>query len=229
MSAIIERATGYTQQRVGRPRANPRPLSRPPEEEILVVAARLFAEKGFAATSTREIAEGAGLRQPSLFHYYPKKERILETLLRRVAEWSLSFAEQLHGLDAPASHKLYRLVHFDVRSACASPYPVHAIALMPEARQQSFPAYWAADQRLAEILEQLLQRGIADGELVDTDVALCARGLRTLAGAVATWACGAERDVDELATHVTDRELRGLLRDPQQLGEVRQGGLSLRI
>ncbi|MGD8863565.1 MAG: TetR/AcrR family transcriptional regulator [Myxococcales bacterium] len=229
MSAIIERTTGYTQQRVGRPRANPRPLSRPPEEEILVVAARLFAEKGFAATSTREIAEAAGLRQPSLFHYYPKKERILETLLRRVAEWSLTFAEQLDGLGAPASHKLYRLLHFDVRSACASPYPVHAIALMPEARQQSFPAYWAADQRLTDIVEQLLRHAIADGELIDTDVTLCARSLRTLAGAAATWACSAGRDADELATHLADRELRGLLSDPERLSTVRQGALSLRI
>ncbi len=233
MSAIIERANGQTHgkvPKVGRPRANPRQLERPPEEEILVEAARLFTSKGFSATSTREIAEAAGLRQPSLFHYYPKKERILETLLRRVAEWTLDFAEQLDRVDAPASAKLYRLLYFDVHSACASPHPVHAILLLPEARPPAFPAYWESDRRLTELLRDLVARAISEGDLRATDVDLTARSLRSLAASTATWATDCEgRSPEAIAGHVVGKELRALLEDPDRLDSLRQQALALKI
>jgi AcrR family transcriptional regulator len=230
MSAIIERANGYTHSRVGRPRANPRPLQRPPEEEILVEAARLFAQKGFAATSTREIAEAAGLRQPSLFHYYPKKECILETLLRRVAEWTLDFAEQLEHVDGPSAAKLYRLLYFDVHSACASSHPVHAILLMPEARAPSFPAFAEADERLVAVLSRFIANAIAEGDLRATDVELTARCLRSLAASTAMWASQCEdRSAEAIASHVVGKELRALLDDPGALDRVRQQADNLRI
>ena len=79
---------------MGRPRADRRRRERQPEDEILFVAARLFAEHGFAGTSTRAIAAAAGLRQPSLFHWFANKEAILERLLQRSLAPSLAFAEQ---------------------------------------------------------------------------------------------------------------------------------------
>lgn len=43
-------------------------------ERILRVAVRLFSERGYAATSTREIAEAAGVTKPMLYYYYESKE-----------------------------------------------------------------------------------------------------------------------------------------------------------
>src|ERR1700712_4938826 len=63
---------------VGRPRANPRPLSGSPREEIVAVATRLFGAQGFANTTMAQIAEAAGLRQSSLYYYFRRKELILE-------------------------------------------------------------------------------------------------------------------------------------------------------
>ena len=40
---------------------------------ILDVAARLFMEQGFAATSVREIGERAGVGQSSLYHHVRSK------------------------------------------------------------------------------------------------------------------------------------------------------------
>lgn len=52
-------------RRVGRPRADRlRPASgRPPREELLCAAAELFTVRGYAATTTRTVAERAGMRQ----------------------------------------------------------------------------------------------------------------------------------------------------------------------
>jgi AcrR family transcriptional regulator len=69
---------------VGRPRADPRSSTADPQEEILAAAADLFATVGYTAASTRAIAQAVGLRQASLFHYFPRKEAILDELLDRV-------------------------------------------------------------------------------------------------------------------------------------------------
>jgi len=43
---------------------------------ILVAAAQLFVERGYAGTSMREIAARAGLLAGSVYHYYPAKEKL---------------------------------------------------------------------------------------------------------------------------------------------------------
>jgi AcrR family transcriptional regulator len=50
-------------------------------EHILSVAARLFADKGYDATSMREIAEGAGVAKPTIYYYFQSKEGLLARLL----------------------------------------------------------------------------------------------------------------------------------------------------
>ena len=50
-------------------------------ERILTEASRLFAERGYDGTSTRQIADAVGIRQPSLFHHFASKQAIMEELL----------------------------------------------------------------------------------------------------------------------------------------------------
>ena len=69
--------------RVGRPRATPEAdVTREDsvEDVILSAARNLFRTQGFSATTTREIAAAAGLRQPSMFHYFPNKMAMLEAV-----------------------------------------------------------------------------------------------------------------------------------------------------
>src|SRR5215467_3562652 len=144
------------ERRVGRPRAEPRPLERPPREEILQVAARLFGQRGFAATSTREIAVAAGLRQPSLFHHFPSKEAILEALLDRALADSLAFAEAQLRARGAADVRLYRAIAFDVRHLSGFSLDLAAIALCPEARSPRFARFWAERARLVAAIRGLV-------------------------------------------------------------------------
>lgn len=53
-------------------------------ERIPVVALRLFAEKGYEATSMREIAEHLGITKPALYYHFDSKEAIVRELLREL-------------------------------------------------------------------------------------------------------------------------------------------------
>ena len=59
-------------------------MSRQPgnrHDQILAVAARLFARKGVAATTVREIADEVGILSGSLYHHFDSKEAMVDEIL----------------------------------------------------------------------------------------------------------------------------------------------------
>lgn len=60
-------------------------------EAILVQAARLFAQRGYPATSMNEVAQACGLSKATLYHYYRDKY----TLLVSIAEGHVTRLEAL--------------------------------------------------------------------------------------------------------------------------------------
>ncbi|WP_310963662.1 TetR/AcrR family transcriptional regulator [Nocardioides terrisoli] len=51
-------------------------------DAILEAALRLFAEKGYDATSMREIAEALGISKPALYYHFDSKEDIVRAILQ---------------------------------------------------------------------------------------------------------------------------------------------------
>ncbi len=62
----------------------PSPPRQSRRDEILEIAARLFAERGFDAVSTRVIAQAAGVSQPTLYSHFHSKHALLQEI---VAPW----------------------------------------------------------------------------------------------------------------------------------------------
>jgi AcrR family transcriptional regulator len=50
-------------------------------EKLLETAIRIFAEKGYAGTSVREIVEQAGVSKPVLYYYFKSKEGLFLAIL----------------------------------------------------------------------------------------------------------------------------------------------------
>lgn len=87
------------------PARRPRRSSAEVRELILGAAAKLFAEKGFAATTTREIADLAEVREATMFRIYDSKERLYEeAVLRPFTDFLETFTERWMTTDAPAGH-----------------------------------------------------------------------------------------------------------------------------
>ena len=49
--------------------------------ELLALAARMFAERGFLATTVRDIADAAGILSGSLYHHFDSKESMVDEIL----------------------------------------------------------------------------------------------------------------------------------------------------
>ena len=61
------------------------PVSR--RDELLDLAATMFAERGMRATTVRDIADSAGILSGSLYHHFKSKEQMVEEVLRDFLDW----------------------------------------------------------------------------------------------------------------------------------------------
>ena len=69
--------------------------------KVLRAAVALFLEKGYAKTTTGEIAKAAGIGQSSFFHVFPSKEALLLELVRRMFNGQFDLAGEHSGTDDP--------------------------------------------------------------------------------------------------------------------------------
>ena len=68
-------------------------------QQVLDTAAALFRDKGYAATTMREVAERCGIRAASLYYHFPAKDEILAEVfdygVRRVSDAVRAAVERL--------------------------------------------------------------------------------------------------------------------------------------
>ena len=70
-------------------------------QAILQTATRLFLQKGFAQTSTRDIAREIGITQPALYHHFSDKEVLFLSVM---TEFSRKVHQDINKV--PRKHKL---------------------------------------------------------------------------------------------------------------------------
>lgn len=71
-------------------------------EELLRAAARLFVEKGFEATTTRDIADAVGMRSGSPFYHFRSKQDLLKAAMADGLETGYRRLQAaIEGIDDP--------------------------------------------------------------------------------------------------------------------------------
>jgi AcrR family transcriptional regulator len=130
-----------------RPRGRPRLTSPSPEylarlEQIVDVAAALFSEKGYDASSLEDVAEALDLRKASLYHYVNSKGQLLYLIVDRYLTLGQQRMRELAaGTDDPVE-LLIALV-------------AHQVSVVAE-EQKVFSLYFSARPNLdAEVEKQV--------------------------------------------------------------------------
>ena len=137
--------------------------------EVLDAAATVFADKGYAGASTRDIAELLGVRQASLYYYFPSKEAALAAICELgVRDLIANLQIIIRNRETSASEKLRAAIanHLSpLRSRPAADYirvfVAHRHELPPGPRQ----VIAALGRTYHQLVEQLFVDGIAPGQL----------------------------------------------------------------
>lgn len=196
----------------------------PTRHRILLEASRLFASKGYHGTSTRDIAEAVGIRQPSLFHHYPSKQAIAEAVLAHDLEPSLAHAQQLAAADGSPAVRLFRYVRAEIQRGVASPFDLRGLYFTDVLDEPEFAAWSEKTDAFLAAIRTMVEQGIDDGSFVAVDPeftteAIDALVLQTLR--LRGQGRGDGRHADEAAAFV----LRALLVDPDELSHIRAQAL----
>jgi AcrR family transcriptional regulator len=184
-------------------------------EELLAIAARLFAEKGFRNTTVRDIADAAGILSGSLYHHFDSKESMVDEILS-------TFQEELFGqydailassdLDPLAKLEQAVLVSFEAIDKHRDEVAIYQNDAAYLLTFERFAYLGERNQQSREVWLTLLQNGIDAGVLRDDlDLELTYRFIRdTIWVAVSWYRPGGRRTHTEIATQYLSILLDGI-------------------
>jgi AcrR family transcriptional regulator len=141
-------------------------------ERLLSGATALFASKGYAATTVREIVERAGVTKPVLYYYFRSKEGIYLDLMREPFSEFAALVEEAVLEAGSARDRLFRL--------CLMAYDIFIENL--DAARVMYSIYYGPPQgapfidfdayhrRFQEAVLQVLREGIRDSEFRRVDL-----------------------------------------------------------
>jgi AcrR family transcriptional regulator len=158
-------------------------------DEIIDAAARVFAERGYHGTSTQAIADVLGMRQASLYYYFPSKEAALEEVCARGTDGFVEGAERVLRMDVPPLEKLTLLIASHLAPIDTMPDYVRVFINerrhLPDASRKRVGR---KSRRIERCFEQAIQAGIDDGSIrPGTDARLAMLAVLGMCNAVINW------------------------------------------
>jgi len=134
---------------------------------ILVCAAELFAEKGIAGTTVRDIAGRTGILSGSLYHHFPSKDAIADRIVTLYLDELISQYEGVLAAEHDARAALGGLVMASSRVSRANPH-ASEIYQRETAYLRQLPSrdrIRDATRTIRESWMATLERGVTAGDL----------------------------------------------------------------
>jgi AcrR family transcriptional regulator len=179
---------------------------------LMLSGLRSFAERGFHATTTRDIATGAGMSPAALYVYFPSKVGLLFAISHSGHEQTLAMvtAAIAKGAD-PAARMRCLVAEFVAWHA-----EWHTVARVVQYELDALPAQdfaVVADlrRRTEQLVRDVIAEGVAAGVFDVPDVRTAARAVLSLGIDVARWYLPTSRTTPvELGTQYSALILRML-------------------
>src|SRR6476620_7964965 len=135
--------------------------------ELLDIAAKLFAERGFTNTTVRHIADAAGILSGSLYHHFDSKEAMVDELLDSFQTALWQEYDAIEASDRTPRQKLEDVVRvfFDAIDRNHSEVAIFQNDAAHLATFDRFAYLEERNVRFRELWTWLLREGVAAGEL----------------------------------------------------------------
>ena len=138
---------------------------------IVAAATSLFASKGVDATSMREVAEAAGVREAAIYRHFRGKEEMAQEIFASWYGWYSQQVQEIVERGDSLREKLHALVHVEFEAARAHPqeflYFCENEARFLRGLRRDIP-------RVRQELIKMLRKEQASGEVRGGDAALLA-------------------------------------------------------
>jgi AcrR family transcriptional regulator len=144
------------------------------KQSILDTAETLFAQYGYDPTSTREIAEKAGVNVAMISYYFGSKENLLKAIIERYGAAVLADLKKGYNPADTPEARLKSLIGIYIRYAFSHPEPIviahreKGLSMRPEMQESIHCVY----TEIKEMIESAIQQGQKSGIFRDLDTQL---------------------------------------------------------
>jgi AcrR family transcriptional regulator len=140
-------------------------------ERLLETASHLFAEKGYASTSVREIVARAGVSKPVLYYYFQSKEGLYYAILKWGAEVQKKIIDDVFEASGTVQDRiifLYRRIYEEIQAYQGLYKMIHGLIYGPPqgAPGYDFPIY---HRQMFNAVKRICFEGLSSGEIKKTD------------------------------------------------------------
>jgi AcrR family transcriptional regulator len=187
-------------------------------DELLAVATKLFAARGYHGTRINDVADVVGLNKATVYHYYASKSLILFDIYRKAADKTVAAVHDEPGWSAREAifhftRRLLKNIATNIDGAAVyfqeSPYITEWFT------EEQVAYIRAAEAAVYEHVRDVIDRGIASGEFYECDSHVLALGyIGMTLGAYRWLRPTGRRSAEEIAVEFSTALLRGLIRDP---------------
>ena len=167
---------------------SPPPATR--RDELLGLAATMFAERGLRATTVRDIADAAGILSGSLYHHFASKEEMVDEVLRGFLDWLFARYQEIIDTQPDPMERLKGL--FMASFDAIENHHAEVVIYQDEAKRLSsqprFSYVSELNRRQRKMWVDVLRQGIKQGCFrPDIDVDLVYRFIRDTTWVSVRW------------------------------------------
>ncbi|MFC4059199.1 TetR/AcrR family transcriptional regulator [Planomonospora corallina] len=185
--------------------------------ELLATAAEVFASRGYAATTVREVADAAGMLGGSLYYHFDSKEAMVDEILSTFLTDMWAAYDRVTGSGLGARETFHALITESFRMI--DRYRPAVVIYQNESKHLAanprFTYLVESMRRFREMWLSVLDRGVLAGEFrADLDTGLIYRFIRDTVWVAASWYRGdGPLSADEIARQYIVMVLEGITAD----------------
>ena len=140
-------------------------------QRLLETATELFAEKGYAGTSVREIVEKAGVSKPVLYYYFKSKDGLFYAILDWAADAQQKILNEIFESKGTVLDRFiifYRRVYEGIRQYQILYIMIHGLIYGPP---QGVPEYdfLKYQRQMLDAVKRIYAEGVSAGEIRNVD------------------------------------------------------------
>lgn len=169
------------------------------KDVIITKAARLFREKGYSATSMRDLAEHVGVEAASLYNHISSKAEILQDICFKAANKFMTHISEVEAAQQTSIEKLDAILRFHIRQMVTNYEEVYVMDREWKHLTDPYLSNMQSQrrsyrQRIAAIIEQ----GIRNGEIKKIDAPTAVLILLHAVSGIESWHRSIKRISDEM-------------------------------
>jgi AcrR family transcriptional regulator len=156
-------------------------------ESLLLVAVKLFNERGYDGTSMEDLSRKLGITKSAIYHHVPSKQELLRLAVDRALGGLFGVAREAEAIEGRAVDRLEHLVRGSI-AVLVEQLPFVTLLLRVRGNTKVERAALSRRREFDTIVTELVKQAEAEGDLrPDIDPAVTARLLFGMVNSLTEW------------------------------------------